>query len=323
MTGVFCSDAGALGIKARVTLRLERRRKIHYGLSFGFDSFEKMLAAMAAVAQESRATEHLSFSAETMANFGKPGFSETLKTAFSVARMSSNWFRGLIQVAKMGLAGRRFLDKAAYMSHCVIEAANRKELAGQIQLIREVVSPYGSDLPNTVPMVIRAAPFMQLDTLSPTGQRGLPIHTVLPFSKVLGFHNALNGYLKKNDQDMNAHGVNVQSMFTTLGTTGFLYEPVFYWCDEPQEFHKRHTCSEIIEKAVTNQNSAQASELVEKMRVEIVDLMHRHGGIHMQIGKAYPFMKERSPESKALITAIKKQLDPQVLMNPGALGLNQ
>lgn len=321
MTGVFCSDAGALGIKARVTLRLERRRKMYYGLSFGFDSFEKLLAASADIAAESRATEHLGFSAETMKNFGDLSFKETLKTAYAVARASSNIFGGLIQVIKMGFAGSRFLDKAEYMTHCVIEADNTKELNGQIQRIREVVAPHGFDLPNTVPTVIRAAPFMPLDTLSPTGQRGLPIHTVLPFSKVVGFHHALEVYLGKSAAEMTEQGVSVQSMFTTLGTTGFLYEPVFYWNDEPGEFHKRHTQPEIFARGMNANNNPQATSLVEKMRVEMVDLMHQHGGIHMQIGKAYPFMRDRQPESVALIKSIKQQLDPRGLMNPGALGL--
>lgn len=323
VTGLFCCDAGALGIKARVTLRLERRRRLHYGLSFGFESFDDMLAGMAAVAAEGRATEHLSFSAETMANFGELSFKETLKTAFAVAKVSSNWFSGLIQVAKMGLAGRRFLNSARYMSHCVVEAANQKELAGQIQRIREVVAPHGRDLPNTVPTVIRAAPFMQLDTLSPKGQRGLPIHTVLPFSKVMNFHHQFNQYVAGMEAEMAAHGVSIQSMFTTLGTTGFLYEPVFYWCDEPNSFHKRHTQAEVLAKAEANPNSAEATALVEKMRVAIVHLMHQCGGIHLQIGKAYPFMKDRDAASSALINAIKAELDPKGLINPAALELPQ
>jgi len=321
MTGLFCADCGALGIKARVTLRLERRRKMVYGLSFGYESFEKMLQGLAAVAQEGRATEHLSFSAETMANFGELSFTKTLKTAYRVATASYSWLSGLIQVVKMGLAGSRFLDKAKFMSHCVLEAANQKELDGQIARIREVVEPFGFDLPNTVPTIIRAAPFAEPNVMSPLGQRLLPIHTLLPLSKVMSFHNSMLDYLAKNKALMDEHGITQQPILGTMGTNAFLYEPVFYWTDKAEEFHKRNTSLDILAKAANAIDNPETRKVLEKMRLEVVELMHQSGGVHMQIGKMYPFMQDRQTASTDLIKVLKQHLDPKGLINPGALGL--
>jgi len=240
-----------------------------------------------------------------------------------VASASSSVFAGLTQVIKMGLAGRRFLDKANYMSHCVVEAGNRKELNGQIALLREVVQPYGFDLPNTVPTVIRAAPFPPLDVLSPTGQRLLPIHTILPLSKVLEFHQRLTEYLEEHRTLMVQHGITQQPILGTMGTNGFLYEPVFYWDDSIGEYHKRHTNPEIVAKVSDRADNPEARVVIEKFRVDIIKLMHEHGGVHMQIGKMYPYLQDRKPESLALLKAIKTQLDPKDLINPGALGLNK
>jgi len=318
MTGVFCSDCGALGIKATITLRLERRRQLHYGLSFGYHSFEGMVQGIAAVAREGRATEQLSFSAETMANFGELSFTETLKTAYKVASTSSNPVNGLIQVVKMGFAGKRFLDKTRYMSHCVIEAGNQKELNGQIALIREVVKPYGFDLPNTVPTVIRAMPFPPPDTLAPNGQRLLPIHTILPLSKVVEFHLKLGEYLDGHKERLVELGITQQPILGSMGTNGFLYEPVFYWRDQPQEYHQRNTSPEVLSNA-SNTDNVEARELLEVIRVDVIELMHQCGGVHMQVGKMFPFMQDRSPESMSLMMAIKQELDPHCLMNPGAL----
>ncbi len=321
MTGLFCADAGALGIKATVTLRLERRQKHVFGLSFGYETFESMVSGIAAVARESRATEHLSFSAKTMANFGELSLQETIKTVFAVAKASSSWPSAINQIAKMGFAGKRFLDKANYMSHCVVEGANKKELAGQIDLIRKVVKPYGFDLPNTVPTVIRAMPFPALDVLTPEGKRGLPIQTVLPLSRVCNFHQSLNAYYAKNEAWMQELGITQQPVLGTMGTTGFLYEPVLYWDDRAEEFHSRHTNPDILAKVADAPNNIEAQAAIEKMRLDIIDIMHEHGGVHLQIGKAYPYLRDRSEGSLALISAIKKQLDPKGLMNPGALGL--
>jgi FAD/FMN-containing dehydrogenase len=41
--------------------------------------------------------------------------------------------------------------------------------------------------------------------------------------------------------------------------------------------------------------------------------------VHMQLGKAYPYMRGRESQSTALIRQIKTELDPKGLMNPGGL----
>ena len=66
LTGLFCGDAGALGIKATVTLRLQRRAKLTQGLSFGFDSFEAAHKAMSGIAASNRATEVFGFTRRAM-----------------------------------------------------------------------------------------------------------------------------------------------------------------------------------------------------------------------------------------------------------------
>ena len=41
----------------------------------------------------------------------------------------------------------------------------------------------------------------------------------------------------------------------------------------------------------------------------------------MQLGKAYPYLRNRDPEAEAAIRALKRELDPKGLMNPGGLQL--
>jgi FAD/FMN-containing dehydrogenase len=41
----------------------------------------------------------------------------------------------------------------------------------------------------------------------------------------------------------------------------------------------------------------------------------------MQVGKSYPYMQGRDTEAARVLRDLKKSVDPQNLMNPGALGL--
>jgi FAD/FMN-containing dehydrogenase len=41
----------------------------------------------------------------------------------------------------------------------------------------------------------------------------------------------------------------------------------------------------------------------------------------MQIGKAYPYTRERDEGALNMVKSLKAHVDPKGLMNPGALGL--
>jgi D-lactate dehydrogenase (cytochrome) len=47
----------------------------------------------------------------------------------------------------------------------------------------------------------------------------------------------------------------------------------------------------------------------------------KNGASHMQVGKDYPYLETRTPEVATLVRSLKRMLDPDGLMNPGALGL--
>jgi len=80
LTGLFCGDAGALGIKATATLRLQKRAKLTQGLSFGFETFEDMHKALAAIAASNRATEVFGFTKRAMEGaVASKGLMEDLK----------------------------------------------------------------------------------------------------------------------------------------------------------------------------------------------------------------------------------------------------
>jgi D-lactate dehydrogenase (cytochrome) len=221
----------------------------------------------------------------------------------------------------MAIAGRSWARKAECFVHCAVEADNRTELKGHIQTIRDAVGGAGRDIPNTMPAVMRATPFMPYPVVGMDAKRMLPLHTIVPFSKAVAFHTALEDYFAKRKVEMDAMRMTTPSIFGTLSTNGFLYEPVLYWPDQPDVFHDRNTPEELLAPMRKNAPNEKGRAFAKEMFEDMVTIMHEHGGVHLQIGKAYPYLRDRSDMTVSLVKQVKAHVDPHGLLNPGALGL--
>ena len=60
---------------------------------------------------------------------------------------------------------------------------------------------------------------------------------------------------------------------------------------------------------------------MDQLKKDLVALYAEHGAAHFQIGRAYPWLPRLDAPARALVQQLKTALDPQGLMNPGALGL--
>ena len=72
LTSIFSNDAGALGIKTAVTLKLEPRPKAFGGVSFAFESFGDVLSAVNVVGQSGQACAVISMDAKTCLLYTSP-----------------------------------------------------------------------------------------------------------------------------------------------------------------------------------------------------------------------------------------------------------
>lgn len=323
LTGLFCGDAGALGVKLTATLRLLRRPALVDGLSFGCRSFEDSSACMAAIAREGIASASYGIPVQSLvqAMEGRQ-FKQDLVTLWQVGRTGTNPVTGLMRMIKIGVNGRRFIKNFEQSVHFELEAPNNRILTGQIAHVRKIAGRFGAEIPNSIPLARMAEPFGNHSMMSPSSQRQLPFHAIFPFSKANAFHKSLQHLYERNSDNMQKHGMTQISICSSMSTNGFLYEPVLQWHDVPEVFHRRHSDPLVIEKAEANQTNLEARELASALRDQIIDVMYDHGGVHLQIGKVYPYARDRDSTHKRALGELKRFTDPKSLINPGGLGLS-
>jgi FAD/FMN-containing dehydrogenase len=323
LTGLFVGDAGALGVKARMTLRLIRKPAGFAACSYGFPDGESALRAMMDVARLNVVAQNFGLDPRqqktALTRMESASAIEAAKSVFCSAR---NPFDGALQVARMAMAGRNFLRNAVYSAHFSTEGLTEAEAKHKLAPVRAAASRYGAEVANTIPTYFNANPFMQLTPiLGPSGERWKPTHAVLPFSRVLQHHADFEGLLAEYRERMQKHRVQLTRMLMFFHSNCFIYEPTFLWEDEQTVYHRRVYPADLLEKVPVHPANPEGRALVFELKERIEELCIKNGASHLQVGKDYPYLQTRHPALRKLVCELKRLLDPHGLMNPGALGL--
>lgn len=320
LTGLFAHDCGALGIKTAITLETEPRPALVDGISFASDDFAAMCALLRGVAQARLASEIIAMDADVARQMAGPGnLWADLRSLARIGLASGNPATAARRMAGVALAGRRFLDRAAYTVHFVVEGRDRDELRSRLRAIRQGAAGC-SEIPNTVPLATRAQPFPQLPVTHPDGRRMLPLHGVFAWSQVAAFHAAYAGWKAGMAPVLAEQDIVVAEFFAVVAGVGLLYEPVFYWPDALMDYHEQRTPAWLAGMARHADNPAARGQVVAAVAT-LVDLMARHGASQFQIGRLYPYASAHEAGRGDLLRAIKAAVDPAGLCNPGVLGL--
>lgn len=322
LTGLFTGDAGALGVKTAITLRLEPRPKYGDGLSFAFDDFARLCRGVQAVARAGAATEV--FGAETAlarSVADASTFKSDFKTLLSVGKAAGNPLTGAKRMLSIAANGRRFLKDSRYTISFLAEGHTRQALKAQLRAIRAAVGNDGYEIPNTMAVVTRANPFPDPMVLGPGGRRLLPMHGIVPYSAANALHANVEKYIATQKEACERLGIDVFLVYATLGRSSFLYELVIYWPDDWNMLHKATLPDDLLSLMQEGEVKEETRQLVDAMKTRFVDIMYDAGSTHLQIGRLYPYARDRNPAALALLRQIKQEVDPAGLINPGALGI--
>lgn len=324
LTGLFCGDCGALGVKTEVTLKLIPAPSHERWGSVSFQTREACARAMAALGRSNLACEVFGFDPGlTVVRMKRASLMSDAKTLGKVVSGQKNILKGVTEGAKMALAGRSFLGAADYNLHFVAEGRSKAGVDDAFaQLASLCEAEGGRSVEPTIPKVMRAAPFTPLNNMiGPNAERWVPVHGVVPMGEGAACWAEIEAYFETLKDRFTAHDVITGTLITTLGTTGFLIEPVFLWPDDLFALHETSVELAYLKSLKRKPADPEATALVAEARRGVVDIFTRYGAAHFQVGRTYPLAQTRSASALALLKALKVHLDPQTLINPGALGL--
>ena len=323
VTGLFAADCGAFGVKARVTLRLVKEGRCAYG-SYAFDTADQILAAMAGIAREGLATENFGFDPFLQSQrMKRESLASDAKSLVTMMKAQGSLLKGLKEGARVALAGRGFLEGVPFSLHCIAERRREAEAEADIAEINRIVAAAGGTaVENSIPKILRANPFPPVNSMvGPNGERWVPVHGFLPHSRLIEGWNAVQAIYAAHADAMARLGVEAGAMLAAVSPQACLIEPVFFWPEALNPLHRHAVEPAHLAKLKGFGANPDATALVHKLRGEIIVAFQALGAIHLQIARTYPLKASHDPALWQLLGALKRELDPDGLMNPGVLGL--
>jgi FAD/FMN-containing dehydrogenase len=323
-TGIFVGDGGAYGIKTRIALALRAEPGAEDSLSFSFDAAAPLLAAMAEIARADLTAQQVAFDPLLVAlRTRRQSLAEDFRTLTGFLRGAKSLSRGLKDAASIVAAGRGFLEDAGYLLHCLAEARGPASLREDLEAIRAIVRRHGGrEVENTVAKVMTATPFPALNgIIGPDGERWAPVHGVVPLGASETAYRTLIDTLGVRDADLAKHTISCGTLFATVGSQAMLMEPMFFWPDALDRLHRETLSPKTLGRLTLREARPEARAYVGELRRAVVDALRPLGTAHLQLGRFYPWLERRDAAFGGTMRALKRQLDPAGILNPGVLGL--
>jgi FAD/FMN-containing dehydrogenase len=326
LTGLFLADTGALGIKAAITLQLMPEADCHGYASFAFDDAESLLAAVSCMERAKIATELFGFDPKLNAiRMTRESMTNDAKSLVGVMKKQGSMLKALKEGAKIISAGRNFLKDASFSLHVLSEGRIQAAADADIDTARQIALQHGGkEVENTIPKIIRANPFGPLNSiLGPKGERWAPIHGLVAHSRAAKCFAALDAMFDSHRAEMEAQSIHTGTLVAAIGSAGIVIEPCLYWPDERNPVIEDTIEPAHLAKLPRHPRNPEARAMVQTLKQSIVDIFFDHKAVHFQIGRTYRYRDSLSEGADAILQAIKAQVDPHNLMNPGSLGLGK
>jgi FAD/FMN-containing dehydrogenase len=296
LTRLFVGSCGALGVIVEAALPLITRPLKWAVAGYACPDAESAVRVLARLAAAHVASEVLLFD---------PSVTSMLAGEAATARLA---------------AGRRAAPDSPYSLNLAVEGATEEEVERQLARAREVCLASGATSVGAgLLAAFRVKPFQPPQMLrTARGRRWVPVHGVLPHSKVLAALRALDRCAEEHHRLIDELGLDWTCTCALIGRGAVLVEANLYWPDAGNLLIDHYLG--VLEAGVTLGGRWQR---VQPLRAAFASALGELGAIHMQLGRFYEYLSRLDPPAREILESFKRLFDPQAVMNPGVLGLSR
>lgn len=330
LTGVFVHDAGSFGIKTKACFRLERKPGgTAYG-AWGFRDEDQALELMCEIARLGVATNCFVYGPyhhEVFRSRPRPDPGAARAMLRTVARGSSGRLNAMRNVADLVRGGSlSFLGRWPWSVQLVVDGSSQGAANASLRVARRAARRLGGTaIPPSLIIAMRTMPFLPIDDLivGMNGESCFPSNCTVALSRGRELKRALDEFFAAQQSHMLEQGLSVTRLYLTTANC-FGVEPIIYWQDRMNPLRlsvlneeRRRRFGQLPSRP----HAREAALALREKMVKEVFTPFRPG--HVQIGKYYPYRESRhNPDCWSVLEDIKRAVDPDRLMNPGALGLD-
>jgi D-lactate dehydrogenase (cytochrome) len=324
LMGPFLGDAGSFGVKTAVALRLQRRAAAARFEAWSFATLAEALRAAQTVCADGLARRALILE-DWRQRDTKRGAAEApsgfIASAWRRRRSLPSFARDLGYLAASLLRSRRRHDEhLPWRLHVVIEGRSERDCDERGRLARQQVPPGARPADTAVARALHLNPYSLAGIAGPDGERWLPVHGLFPPSLALRAAGRVESYLSDRLEELSAKGISF-TMLLAVRDSGVVIEPMFLWPDAVPEVVLEALSARRGGLAAARAPNASATALVHRHRRAIAQLLRDAGGIHLQLGKYYPYDELVPSTTGAFAADLKRLLDPDGTLSAGNLGL--
>lgn len=324
LTGLFTGDCGALGVKATVTLRLVPEMTGRAFGSYAFDDYAPMVRAMSEISRRGLASECFGFDPYLQKQrMRRESLAKDASQFMGMLKASGGIGKAVKEGVKVAAAGRRFMDDVQWSFNILASERDERMALDVVKEAAGIVRENGGrELPNTIPKMLSAHPFGNVNNmLGPEGERWVPVHGLVAHSDAVAMIEKIEALFAAHAEAMQTNEVHHGYLLATVANNCFVVEPVFFWPDELFDMHRHFVEDAHLDRLKEHPPNPEARALVTQLKDELADLFRDSGAVHLQVAKAYHYADGLKPEALGLVRSLKAIVDPEGRMNPGALGL--
>jgi D-lactate dehydrogenase (cytochrome) len=316
-------DCGAFGIRTSVTLRIIPTPAVTEFASFHFATGAAALGVLAGLAGLPGLGEAYVFDPGTHANLARTGFSviESAGLAGDLLKGKGGLFNRLGGLIRTARAGKAFVGDLAWSLHLALDGTRDEVASALATATRLAAEAEGEVIPDIIPRVTRARPFRKIKALlGPDGEAWLPVHGVFPPGRATEALAAVQNGLAEAAPVMQAHGIRAVILAVLMGQR-VVIEPQLFWPDALSDVVRRMAQPEQVAAFGDRPANPASRAAAHALRRRLTGILDGVGATHYQIGRGYAAHPGTPHGTEAAWRRLKRDFDPDGIMNPGALGL--